>query len=203
MRRNYFIASLFFFIIFSFSLYAQEEQGIASWYGPGFHGKKTASGETYDMYRMTAAHKTLPFHSIVQVTDLDTGKSVRVRINDRGPFVPGRVIDLSYAAARALGIHSKGTARVALKVLSSESGGKEKSNSYYVMAGSFKQKKNAVRQQDSIWKKTELKPRIYRSGRYYRLILGPWRNEETARDFLKKLEENKIEGILRYGSFDS
>jgi len=94
-----------------------DQVGIASWYGPGFHGKHTASGEIYDMYAMTAAHKTLPFNTIVRVVDLETGRWVIVRINDRGPFVPGRVIDLSYAAAEELGIVERGIARVGLKVL--------------------------------------------------------------------------------------
>ncbi len=94
-----------------------DQVGIASWYGPGFHGKRTANGEIYDMYAMTAAHKTLPFNAIVKVVDLDTGRWVIVRINDRGPFVPGRIIDLSYAAAKELGIVEKGIARVGLKVL--------------------------------------------------------------------------------------
>ena len=94
-----------------------DQVGIASWYGPGFHGKPTANGEIYDMYAMTAAHKTLPFNTIVKVVDLDTGRWVIVRINDRGPFVPGRIIDLSYAAAKELGILEKGIARVGLKVL--------------------------------------------------------------------------------------
>ena len=96
---------------------AYHQVGIASWYGPGFHGKTTANGEPYDMYAFTAAHKTLPFGTVVRVVDLDTGRSVVVRINDRGPFVPGRIIDLSYAAAEALGILDRGTARVGLVVL--------------------------------------------------------------------------------------
>ena len=91
--------------------------GIASWYGPGFHGNRTASGEVYDMYAMTAAHRTLPFGTIVRVVDLDTGKSVVVRINDRGPFVEGRIIDLSYAAAVELGMVKKGLARVGIQIL--------------------------------------------------------------------------------------
>jgi rare lipoprotein A len=94
-----------------------DQVGIASWYGPGFHGNRTSNGEIYDMYAMTAAHKTLPFNTIVKVVDLDTGRSVIVRINDRGPFIPGRIIDLSYAAAQELGIVEKGLARVGLKIL--------------------------------------------------------------------------------------
>ncbi len=94
-----------------------DQVGIASWYGPGFHGKRTANGEIYDMYAITAAHKTLPFNTIVKVVDLDTGRSVVVRINDRGPFVPGRIIDLSFTAAQELGIVEKGIARVGLRIL--------------------------------------------------------------------------------------
>ena len=78
------------------------EEGIASWYGPGFHGKLTASGERYDMHQMTAAHKRLPLGTIVKVRRLATGRSVTVKINDRGPFIRGRIIDLSYGAAKAL-----------------------------------------------------------------------------------------------------
>ncbi len=93
------------------------ERGIASWYGEDFHGRRTSAGEPYDMYAMTAAHKTLPLPTYVRVTDLDTGNRVVVRVNDRGPFVEGRVIDLSYAAALKLGIAAKGLARVEVRAL--------------------------------------------------------------------------------------
>lgn len=93
------------------------ERGIASWYGEYFHGRRTSTGESYDMYAMTAAHKTLPLPTYVRVTDLDTGNRVVVRVNDRGPFVEGRVIDLSYAAALKLGIAEQGTARVEVQAL--------------------------------------------------------------------------------------
>lgn len=91
----------------------------ASWYGvpDGFHGRRTANGETFNAYGMTAAHKTLPFGTRVRVTNLDNGRSAVVRINDRGPFHPGRVIDLSQGAAGKLGMLSSGTARVQLKIL--------------------------------------------------------------------------------------
>lgn len=89
----------------------QIEVGVASWYGPGFDGNTTANGETYDMYAMTAAHKTLPFDTWVKVT-AETGRSVFVRINDRGPYVDGRIIDLSYAAAQAVGISGIGNVQV-------------------------------------------------------------------------------------------
>lgn len=92
------------------------EQGEASWYGPGFHGKKTASGEIYDMHAMTAAHKELPLGSTVKVTNLENGKSVVVRINDRGPFHGDRIIDLSKAAAQALDVVHSGVAEVSVEV---------------------------------------------------------------------------------------
>ena len=93
------------------------EVGIASWYGPGFDGRHTANGEIYDMNGISAAHKTLPFGTIVQVVDLSTGKSVVVRINDRGPFIDGRIIDLSKGAAEKLGIIDKGITKVGLRIL--------------------------------------------------------------------------------------
>jgi rare lipoprotein A len=93
------------------------QQGVASWYGPGFHGKKTASGETYDMHHLTAAHNVLPLHTTVKVTNLDNGKEVLVRINDRGPFVDDRVIDLSLSAALGLGMVKPGTAPVRITVV--------------------------------------------------------------------------------------
>jgi rare lipoprotein A len=93
------------------------ETGVASWYGGEFHGRPTSSREVYDMNDMTAAHPTLPFGTYVMVTNLDNDRSAVVRINDRGPFAKGRIIDLSYAAARVLGIVGPGTARVRLDVL--------------------------------------------------------------------------------------
>jgi rare lipoprotein A len=94
-----------------------KEQGIASWYGKDFHARPTSSGEPYDMYAMTAAHKTLPLPCYARVTNLDTGKQVVVRINDRGPFVDNRIIDLSYTAAHKLGMVKAGTAFVEVEVL--------------------------------------------------------------------------------------
>ncbi|MGB5261831.1 MAG: septal ring lytic transglycosylase RlpA family protein [Gammaproteobacteria bacterium] len=93
------------------------ETGHASWYGTKFHGRRTSSGEPYDMYAMSAAHKTLPIPCYVEVTNLANGRTVIVRVNDRGPFHDGRIIDLSYAAASKLGMLGKGTARVAVRVI--------------------------------------------------------------------------------------
>ncbi len=92
-------------------------EGLASWYGQDFNGRLTSSGEVFDMYDMTAAHKTLPLQTVVRVHNLDNGKSVEVRINDRGPYVAGRIIDLSRKAARALGMRDVGTARVRLEIV--------------------------------------------------------------------------------------
>lgn len=92
-------------------------QGTASYYGREFHGRKTASGEIFDMNAMTAAHRTLPFGTIVRVTNLRNGKSAKVRINDRGPFVSGRDIDLSYAAAKAIDLISSGSMKVKIEIL--------------------------------------------------------------------------------------
>ena len=94
-------------------------RGISSWYGPNFHGRYTSNGEIYNMYDYTAAHKTLPMNTIVKVTNLNNNKSVIVRINDRGPFVKGRIIDLSYAAAKKIGLDVTGTAPVEIEVISS------------------------------------------------------------------------------------
>lgn len=93
------------------------EIGLASWYGKPYHGRKTSSGERYDMHEMTAAHRTLPFGTWVEVTALATGRDVRVRINDRGPFVKGRIIDLSYAAAKKLRMVKEGVVEVRMVVV--------------------------------------------------------------------------------------
>ena len=101
--------------------YAYDETGIASWYGSDFHGKATANGETYDMNEVTAAHKTLPMPSLARVTNLENGRSLIVKINDRGPFVAGRIIDLSRRSAQLLGTEGKGTAKVRVQILANES----------------------------------------------------------------------------------
>lgn len=101
--------------------YAYAETGIASWYGPNFHGKQTANGEEFDQNRISAAHRTLPLPSIVQVTNLDNGRSLTVRVNDRGPFSRGRIIDLSRRAAQLLGFERQGTAKVEVRILEHES----------------------------------------------------------------------------------
>ncbi len=101
--------------------YQYAETGIASWYGPGFDGNHTANGEIYDQDRLTAAHRTLPMPSMVRVTNLENGRSIKVRVNDRGPFAKNRIIDVSRKAARLLGFERKGTAKVRVEVLAAES----------------------------------------------------------------------------------
>lgn len=98
-----------------------DETGVASWYGPGFHAKNTANGEIYDQNELTAAHKTLPMPSLVRVTNLDNGRSVVVRVNDRGPYANGRVIDMSRRGAQLLGFEGGGTAKVRVQILAEES----------------------------------------------------------------------------------
>jgi peptidoglycan lytic transglycosylase len=127
----------------------QGEEGIASWYGHPFDGRRTADGEIYDMHAMTAAHRTLPFGTIVRVHDLENGHSVVVRVNDRGPFVPGRIIDLSYAAAQAM--HMPSTALVRLQIMTD--GPDASGGIYSVQIGAFLDRSNAERLKHRIEKR--------------------------------------------------
>lgn len=101
--------------------YGYDETGIASWYGPDFHGKFTANGEVFNQEDVTAAHRTLPMPSVVRVTNLENGRSIVVRVNDRGPFAHGRILDVSKHAAELLGLNLQGTARVRVQILADES----------------------------------------------------------------------------------
>ena len=132
------------------------QRGIASWYGKDFHGKKTSNGEIYNMYALTAAHKTLPLGTLVRVYNLENGKKTDVRINDRGPFVRGRIIDLSYSAAKKVGLVGPGTARVEIHVVGTPSSTDGGTNRVYVQrdfytgkftfqVGAFLNRENAER----------------------------------------------------------
>lgn len=126
------------------------ERGVASWYGPGFHAATTSNGERYDMYAMTAAHKTLPLPAYVQVTNLRNGRSVVLRVNDRGPFKDGRIIDVSYTAASRLGMLKDGTTFVEVRALTPEQKSAppappQKPEALYVQAGAFGAEANASR----------------------------------------------------------
>jgi len=154
------------------------EQGVASWYGPGFQGKRTASGEHYDMHRLTAAHRDLPFGSIVEVRNLDNGKRVRVRINDRGPFVRGRIIDLSYTAAKRIDMVGNGTARVELRLIH-RGGGGPLPTTYVVQVGAYHDvqraeevEKRLVQSYDDV--------RIDSDGVWNRVLIGPFTDRQTA-----------------------
>lgn len=141
-----------------------EEVGIASWYGKDFHGRSTSNGETYNMYNISAAHKLLPMHTMLLVTNLDNGKEIVVRVNDRGPFVQGRIIDLSYGAARKIALIEAGTARVKITALGELKRGTKsnrprfkehadlRSGEYYVQIGAFTQKYNGLLLQNKFLK---------------------------------------------------
>jgi len=118
------------------------EEGNASWYGAPFHGRKASNGETYDMNKMTAAHRTLPFDSMVRVTNLSNGKTATVRITDRGPFVDNRIIDLSFAAAKAIESVGAGVVPVRIEVIS---GPDPYSGFFTVQVGAFRDRGNAER----------------------------------------------------------
>jgi rare lipoprotein A len=120
----------------------ETQQGIASWYGPGFHGKPTASGEIYDMHALTAAHRTLPLGTLIEVRNLENGRTTTARVNDRGPYKRGRIVDLSLAAAQALGIEEIGVTRVRLTVVA-RPGSLRLPSGYWVQVGAFQQEENA------------------------------------------------------------
>ncbi|MBD5641890.1 MAG: septal ring lytic transglycosylase RlpA family protein [Desulfovibrio sp.] len=167
------------------------EEGIASWYGPGFHGKATASGETYNQYAMTAAHKILPLGTTVRVTHLESGKSALVRINDRGPFVDNRVIDLSRAAATRLDMMGKGTARVRVQsigdVPKSTASGSVK-GSYYIQVGSFSQKENA-RKLANVLENAGQRGRLFQGrNKMWIVQIGPWPESGLAQKALPALQ---------------
>jgi rare lipoprotein A len=168
----------------------QGEQGIASWYGHPYHGRPTSSGEIYNMYDMTAAHRTLPFGTQVRVHDLDNGQDVSVRINDRGPFVGGRIIDLSYAAAKAMGMVGAGTAMVRLEILNPTV--LEAPGIFAVQVGAFRERSNADRLRDRI--ADRFQPVIIQSfdrgdGLYHRVRVGQESSEEAARELARQLVE--------------
>lgn len=121
------------------------QRGLASWYGPKFHGRPTASGEIYDMHGLTAAHRELPLGTVISVKNLDNDKTVQVRVNDRGPFVRGRVLDLSYGAAQELGMVELGLAKVEIRVVSvgEGAGGPNRFARYTVQVGAFRELENA------------------------------------------------------------
>lgn len=158
--------------------------GTASWYGPGFNGKPTASGEIYDQSDLTAASNIFPLGSWVMVTDLDDGRAVEVRINDRGPFVKGRKIDLSYGAARSLGMVGPGTARVRMDLVQTIAADPAGRAQYFVQVGSFAQPAHAEELRARL---AEYYPDVTideldtAGARYYRVRMGGFATRDQAR----------------------
>jgi rare lipoprotein A len=179
------------------------QQGIASWYGDPFHGRKTANGETYNMHAMTAAHKTLPFGTMVQVRNLDNHKTAIVRINDRGPFVRERIIDLSYNAARAIGLIQNGTAPVEIIALGTDDDlilnktGTSGENLYFtgeftIQVGAFADRTNAERLKTKLEKRysnVAIDPFIQDNACFYRVRVGLFTSLKQA----KSNEQRMIE----------
>jgi rare lipoprotein A len=161
------------------------ERGVASWYGSDFHGRKTSSGEVYDMYAMTAAHKTLPLGTYVRVRNLTNSKVIDVRVNDRGPFVEGRIIDLSYTGAKALGIVGPGTAPVEIMALGMAAGisdGKQtyvkmdyEKGAFTIQVGAFLERANAERlkaELDETYKNAHIVSYFDGRNNFYRVRVG-------------------------------
>ena len=174
------------------------QTGMASWYGPGFHGHATTSGEPYDQHDLTAAHPTLPLGTRVRVTNLDNGRSVEVRVNDRGPFVKERAVDLSYAAASAIGVVGPGTAPVRIEIVERPPGGYTRVL-YCVQVGSFSEaeKARALR--------AELAPRygdVYisavraRADLFYRVRVGPYTERRDAERCAREIARLGLPGVV-------
>ena len=166
------------------------ERGIASWYGPGFHGNQTANGERYDMHKLTAAHRTLPLGSIAVVRSTTTGKEVTVRINDRGPFAKGRVLDLSYAGARTLGIVGEGTGQVELRVIGFQ-GRTADMGFLRVQIGSFAEHRNAqtlLERAQRIYPAGRIQAVDLPGGKRYRVQVGEFKTENQAESAANRLE---------------
>ncbi len=166
------------------------EQGVASWYGIPFHGRQSSSGEIFDMNKFVAAHRTLPFGSVVRVTNLNNGKHTEVRIIDRGPFVRGRLIDLSLAAAHAIDMVGTGVAPVRLELVSSPA---PLAGDFSVQVGAFQQRGNADRLRDDLSRRYPVFVQNYEApaGRLYRVRVGRLASEEAAQRLAAQLERER------------
>ena len=187
------------------------ERGIASWYGNKFHGRRTSSGETYDMFAMTAAHKSLPLPTYVEVTNLENGRKVIVKVNDRGPFHANRIIDLSYVAAAKLGITAKGTGLVEIRAIDprrpnqpsktrvADSGSQAFKPGLFIQAGAFKNKDNAVRMKSRLQASLNNPIRITELSTagdvFYRVQVGPLAQVQVADTISLQLENMGIMNI--------
>ncbi len=161
---------------------------MASWYGIPFHGRRAANGETYDMYKLTAAHRTLPFDSIVRVTNLTNGRTAEVRINDRGPFVENRIIDLSLGAAREIDMVAAGVVRVRLELLSGPA--PVTAGNFTVQVGAFLSRENAERLRNQLGQRYQpvfIFPYDSPDGLFYRVRVGRVPSEDAARQLADRL----------------
>ena len=167
------------------SAHGFREEGVASWYGKDFHGKTTANGERYDMYGMTAAHKLLPFNTRLRVTNTNNGKSIIVRVNDRGPFVANRVIDLTRTGAERIGMIAAGTAPVVLETVGEVRGlsGGDLAGSFYVQVGAFGTRSNAE------GLVANLRAQGIAARTYYAESIGFWRVQAGPYPTLKSAEQ--------------
>ncbi|MEJ2490283.1 MAG: septal ring lytic transglycosylase RlpA family protein [Desulfuromonadales bacterium] len=187
------------------SAHGYVEEGVASWYGKDFHGRKTSNGETYDMYAMTAAHKTLPMNVHLQVTNLANGRSAVVRVNDRGPFVKSRIIDLSYSAAKQLGVVGPGTAPVRIEALGYRTTtGSDASPRYQpapsyavgpftVQVGAFSLRANADRLAGKLrnqYGSSDVVEGWVNGQKFYRVRVGLYGDMNLAQEALLRLEAN-------------
>lgn len=172
------------------------QYGIASWYGGEFHGRPTSSGEIYDMYQLTCAHNTLPLGTTVMVTNLENGKSVELKVNDRGPFVKERIIDLSYAAAQILGIYEKGTALVKVEVIGPII---EQIQRFTIQVGSFIDEIKAQRLADQLKKDFE---NVYittletLTQKYHRVRIGQFESREEALSLAEKISQMGLKVLI-------
>lgn len=169
----------------------EAETGLASWYGHPYHGRPTSNGEIYDMNKLTAAHRTLPFNTVVRVTNLENHLTTTVRINDRGPFIEGRIIDLSRAAAEAIKMIGPGTALVRLDIVERPADDARHPAQYAVQAGAFKVEENARRFQKQLEAKfRDVFIQTYDApdGNYYRVRVGRAATLAGALELAEKLK---------------
>ena len=173
------------------------ERGMASWYGEPFHGRATASGEIYDMYGISAAHKQLPLGTRIEVTNLENGRKLTMRVNDRGPFIRGRILDLSYGAAKELDIVQQGLAKVEIRVLDVGKGlpGPELTSRYTIQVGAFRDRDNALELRHDLQK--EHSPvEIVTSDGWHRVRVGDFRKSEEAEKLRRKLAARGLSAIV-------
>jgi len=167
---------------------AFSQTGTASWYGKKFHGHLTSNGEVYDMYAMSAAHKTLPLPSFVKVTNLANNKSVVVRVNDRGPFHQDRIIDLSYSAAFKIGVYDTGTAKVKIDVILPEQIKSQTKLAYNVLLTGFKNQTEAQESGKGLSLMLNHPAKTNSSGDKHQVVFGPFDKQGDAESLLKTVQ---------------